>query len=379
MPDSPPPTPLREHCIATQAELEAACQDLATRPRLALDTEFERRTTYYPILALLQLATDRDSLLIDPLQITDWHPFIALLKSDRLVIMHACTEDLEVFRRHFGTLPQNLLDTQIACAFAGHGDGLGYAAMVQKFRGIALNKSQTNSNWLRRPLTSAQQRYARADVQWLLEIHADLERDLSDRGRLSWVQQECAALVAKYRQEPTAAQHWLRIKGLGTLKPSSWPLAYALADWRDQLARHRDKPRGWILKDSELITLAQHRPQDPAALAAAIDRSPRWQRRHADPLLKLTRNPNLPTPPTDPPPTPTAAQRTLIKRCQQQINQCAQTLNIPPNYLATRQQLTNLIHHPQSTTPLTTGWRNQLLGQKLKQIISLTRENQNPP
>ncbi|MEX2366222.1 MAG: ribonuclease D, partial [Pseudohongiellaceae bacterium] len=210
----------QETFVSNQAELEQLCDRLKQSPRLALDTEFERSNTYYPILALMQIASEEESVLIDPLKIDNWAPFSELLQSDILIVMHSCSEDLEVFRRYFGGQPKHLVDTQIACAFAGKGDALGYANMVQAMRGVELDKSETRSDWLKRPLTNAQQEYAREDVRWLLDIYAELEAELEASGRLGWVQQECSLMRDKYLTEPGPEQQWLFLHPRGTTTPA---------------------------------------------------------------------------------------------------------------------------------------------------------------
>lgn len=364
---------LAESYIDSQAGLEEACARLAASSCFALDTEFERRNTYYPILAFMQIATESESILIDPLKISDWLPFVELFNSDRLFVMHSCSEDLEVFRKHFGVQPQRLIDTQIACAFLGKGDALGYANMVLTLRGVELDKSETRSNWLQRPLTESQKAYAREDVRWLLGIYAELEQELVERNRLDWVIEECGRMRDKYLQEPEAAQHWLRVKGLGRINRSAWPLAYALADWREKLCRKLDKPRGWIMKDPELLEIAQRQPRDLNELKRVRGITSITINKNSQSVLDLVNKGDLADPPTQPVPELDPSQRPLLKRCQQLMNDRAEALELSARCIANKQDLTELIQHSVGRTELTsallTGWRKDLIGQELEALV----------
>lgn len=367
---------LQKHYIDNQHDFELACSRMKDSPMIALDTEFERRNTYYPILALLQVANDDESLLVDPLKIEDWNCFTELFASDTLFIMHSCSEDLEVFRKHLGALPSNLMDTQIACAFLGKGDAVGYANMVMMFRDIEIDKSETRSDWLQRPLTQAQQDYAREDVRWLLGIYVELEAELIERERLDWVSEECARMIRRYQQETQAAQQWLRIKGVSRINKDAWSLAYALADWRENLCRKVDKPRGWIMKDPELLDISQRRPQDKQELMRISDVTYATINRNSQEIIELTNNNNLPEPPTEPTPDLDLSQKAILKRCQKLVNNKAESLNLAARFIGNKQDLIALIaiyspaaDEPLDGTPFSSGWRNRLVGKELLAIL----------
>lgn len=360
--------------IDDQESFEQLCSELAACPRLALDTEFERRNTYYPVLALLQIASEEKSILIDPLNIDDWRPLTTLFDSDILFVMHSCSEDLEVFRKHLGTQPRWLMDTQIACAFLGKGDSLGYANMVMTMCQVEIDKSETRSNWLQRPLTPSQQLYAREDVRWLLDICTELEAELSSLGRLEWVQQECAHLRDKYWQEPDIDSQWLRIKGLGRIDSRAWPLAYALANWREERSRKLDKPRGWIMKDPELLEIAQRRPRNRQQLSQIKALSPVTMQRNLDRVLSLTNANDLPEPNSFPAPELSMQERGILKRCQRLVGDKAEQLNMSARCLASKQDISELIQiqdkGPDARSTLKTGWRHEVIGHELDQLIA---------
>nr|MBA2816879.1 Ribonuclease D [Candidatus Pantoea persica] len=149
----------------------AVCQQARQHAAVALDTEFVRTRTYYPQLELIQLFDGEQLVLIDPLTISDWSPFITLLSDSRVKkFLHAGGEDLEVFLHRFGVLPQQMIDTQILAAFSGQPLSWGFVAMVAHFTQTTLDKSEACTDWLARPLTQRQCDYAAADVHYLLPI-----------------------------------------------------------------------------------------------------------------------------------------------------------------------------------------------------------------
>ena len=369
---------LAERHIDHPADFVSACERLADSASLALDTEFERRNTYYPVLALLQIADETQSLLIDPLKIEDWTPLKELFASDVRFVMHSCSEDLEVFRKYLGTQPKNLIDTQIACAFLGKGDALGYAGMVMAMRGIKLDKSETRSNWLQRPLTEAQKSYAREDVRWLLGIYAELELKLQERGRLHWVQEECTQMRDKYWQEADPGSQWLRIKGLSRIDQRAWPLAFALAQWREELSRRLDKPRGWIMKDPELLEISQRRPRNKQDLSRVQGVTQTTLRRNSNAVLALTTAEELSVPGVTPLPELSASERDLLRRCQKIVGDKAEQLRLSARFIANKQDLGELIHlnagRTDLSSALTSGWRYDLVGRELMALIAKSSE-----
>ena len=363
---------LKESDVNTQAELEKLCERLKSSPRLALDSEFERSNTYYPILALLQIASDEELVLIDPLGIDDWSPFAKLLQGDVTVVMHSCSEDLEVFRRYFDSQPSNLIDTQIACAFLGKGDALGYANMVSAMRGIELDKSETRSNWLQRPLSSAQRTYAREDVRWLLGIYAELEEELRASDRFDWVVQECDAMRDKYLQEPVPEQQWLRVKGLGRTNPECWPLVYALVGWRETLSRRLNKPRGWMMKDSELLEIATKKPTTLQQLSEIRGVTPTTLRRNSKAILEIINADSLEQPPNQPVPELEPQQRALLKRLQKFVNDKSEELALSARFIANKNDLSELIQYKAGRARISSlllqGWRFDLVGAELEKL-----------
>src|SRR5690606_29911464 len=179
---------------------------------VAMDTEFVRTETYFPIAGLIQVADGCTSSLIDPLAISDWSPLLALLQAPGVVkVFHACSDDLEVFQHLFAALPAPLFDAQIAAAYLGLDFCMSYSRLVSGLLNVDLPKEETRSDWLQRPLSPRQLQYAVADTQHLAEIYKVLAPRLDQAGLTSWLLEDTAELVANARQLPDPDQAWRKI------------------------------------------------------------------------------------------------------------------------------------------------------------------------
>ncbi len=268
--------------VTTPEQLDTAVFRLQGARHIAIDTEFMRERTYWPQLCLLQVASDSDCCLIDPLAGLDLAPLYAALSDpSRPKILHAARQDLEVLLNASGQVPGPVFDTQVAAALLGLPPQVGYADLVARQLGHSIDKGQTRTDWSRRPLSDAQLAYAADDVHHLLQLYTELAAALAARGRAAWHQEECALLEDPqlYRTEP--AEAWRRLKGLGRLRPAEQAAARALAAWREQRAIASDKPRGWILSDEALYALATLMPASTGDLEQVRRSARRPSRRNA--------------------------------------------------------------------------------------------------
>jgi ribonuclease D len=183
--------------IDTQDGLAEIVDHLVDEPFYALDTEFHRERTYYPKLALLQIAWPEGLALIDPLAV-DLAPLGRLLDSDATAVIHAADQDLEVLELACGTIPTHLFDTQVAAGFLGMSSP-SLATLYERVLGVRVPKADRLSDWLARPLSTTQLEYAASDVAYLLDVHDKLEGDLDGRGRLGWALDECEKVRARAR------------------------------------------------------------------------------------------------------------------------------------------------------------------------------------
>src|SRR5438477_9087666 len=230
---------------------------------IAVDTEFMRERTYWPILCLVQVAGPQEAAAIDALAPgVDLTPLLALMANpDTLKVFHASRQDIEIFFNLSGAVPAPLFDTQIAAMVCGFGDAASYETLVAKLARASLDKASRFTDWAHRPLTERQIRYALADVVHLRTVYERLQHVLAENGRAGWFEEEMADLVdpAIYRSEPAEAWRRFRIRGradrrfLGVLR--------ALAAWREKAAQQRDLPRGRIMRDEAVLEIAAHAPK----------------------------------------------------------------------------------------------------------------------
>ena len=248
--------------ITATADLEAFCARISSEPFITVDTEFMRETTYWPKLCLVQVASERDAAVIDPLAPgMDLSPLLALLADERIVkVFHAARQDIEIFH-NLGVIPRPVFDSQVAAMAAGFGEQIAYDALVRQMLKIEVDKSSRFTDWSRRPLSEAQIVYAAGDVTHLAALYPKLRARLERDGRLSWVAEEMAQLSdpALYDTDPEKA--WRR------LKPRRFTAKYlavfkGVAAWRERTAQERDQPRGRILKDEAIDEVATQAPTD---------------------------------------------------------------------------------------------------------------------
>ena len=249
--------------IETDEALRALLERHSNEPFVAVDTEFRRRDTFYPQVALLQLCWRKNAYLIDPNKISDLESVAALLSNSRLIkLIHSPSEDLEVFDRWLRMTPDPLFDTQRALAVLGRGFGLGYRAMVEMYTGDAISKEETTSDWLKRPLTDRQLSYAALDVSYLRQIGEQLYDACEENQRLSWVLEDTARLILGGRG-PAA-----KFKSAWKMNPREQVILHRMIDWREDEARRLDKPRSWVIPDKAMVSLAKRQPLQMAQLSS---------------------------------------------------------------------------------------------------------------
>jgi ribonuclease D len=346
--------------------LTAFVASAANAPVLALDTEFMREKTYRAELCLVQIAHGANAVCIDPLSIGDLGPLAPLLTSSATIkVMHAARQDLEVMLPAVG-LVQPVFDTQIAAALAGHPAQIGYAELTRRLLGVDLSKAHTRADWSRRPLSAAEQEYALDDVRHLAALRASLLDTLAARGRITWLEEDLAALANADALSVDPQEAWRKVKGLPALDPDRQRLAQSLAAWRERRAIDRNRPRGWIVDDVCLREILVRVPRDAAALAALPEMQESVVRKCGDELLALVREAAIPDPPPPLPrrERPDPALIALVKRLADVSAEVAKTLEISAEVLATRRELEKLATGRRDVS-LLHGWRLEVVGQRL--------------
>ncbi|WP_296234767.1 ribonuclease D [uncultured Pseudomonas sp.] len=363
---------LAEHCAAWQAQ-----------PFVALDTEFMRVDTFYPIAGLLQVSAGDGAYLIDPLRISNWRPFAALLESPTVVkVLHSCSEDLEVFLRLTGSLPTPLFDTQLAAGYLNLGFSMGYSRLVLALLDIELPKGETRSDWLQRPLSELQVRYAAEDVLHLVEVYRALMARLAPQ-KVEWILEDGAELVANLGREIAPEDAWREAKLAWKLSRQQQAVLRALCAWREREARARNQPRNRILREHSLWPLARTQPDNLVTLARIEDMHPKTVRQDGERLLQLIRDaaalPPEQWPEALPEPLPIEASA-LLKKLRVIGQQEGERLDIVPELMLRKKTLEALLktgfpHGPYRLPDSLRGWRRELMGQALLDCLAAEGES----
>ncbi len=254
--------------IADSRELAAFCERQAHAEFIAIDTEFMRDTTYWPLLCVVQIAGPDEAAAIDMLADgLDPAPLFALLTDAQILkVFHSARQDMEIFFYLLGRLPGPIFDSQVAAMVCGFGDSVAYQTLARRLAGARIDKSSRFADWSHRPLTQRQIDYALADVTHLRPIYEKLRKKLKHNGREAWLSEEMAVLTDPdtYRLDPARA--WRRLKPRSTDR-AFLAVLQALAAWREREAQRRDTPRNRVIRDEQLLDIAAHKPEAPEQLA----------------------------------------------------------------------------------------------------------------
>jgi len=339
--------------------------------RIGLDTEFIRERTFWPRLALVQMAVGEDVLLVDalvpgmPAAIAAWLDAPHVLK-----VMHSSSEDLVTFRCACGTLPRPMYDTQVAAALSGFGAGMGYQRLVAQVTGTTLAKGETRSDWMRRPLSPAQLQYAADDVRHLDALYEATLARLRDLGREAWLQEDMArTLELAAADEPERWPH-LALRAAQFLDGSGQRRLLRLLRWREAHARAQDLPRSWVLDNDLAVELSRDPPADAPALQARLDALPKAPRKLGPALWQA-----LSTPLEDEARMPAIAaepDRNAVRRLQDAVAAHSARLGLPDGVLASRKHLEALLESG-SWPLLLAGWRQRELEPVLGPLLAAPR------
>ncbi len=352
------------------AEFVSAIQD---SDWLAVDTEFLREDTYWPILCLIQVAAGDRLACIDPLALSeqDMAPFRELmLDPARIKVFHAARQDLEVFHRSWGALPTPVFDTQIAASMLGHGDQIGYANLVQTVCGIELAKGHTRTDWRTRPLSAHAIEYAADDVRYLGPVYERLLDDLERTGRREWLEEEFKTLCDERLYLPDPDNAWRRVKGYRKLRPKQLAILTGLAEWREQEAVARDRPRRWIMKDEAMVDLARRQPASVEDMADMRDVPPAVRQKHGETIVAIVKSGQDRTPPAmaATPDRLTPAQDAQVDALMALLRARCAEHEMSPAQVATRKHLEALVRGDRDI-PLLKGWRAAMAGRDLEKLL----------
>lgn len=343
---------------------------LVDEERYAIDTEFHRERTYFPQVALVQIADSHGVALVDALSV-DLHPFAKVLDGPGLAVMHAARQDMEVMERSCGTLPARLVDTQLAAGFLGY-TSPSLSTLLERELDVRAPKADRLTDWLRRPLHDAQLTYAAADVAHLLELHTILMDRVEERGRTPWVEEACEELRTEYRGPRDPDEAWRRIKEIRHLRGSALAIAQAVAAWREQRAIETDQTPRFVLSDLGVVGVAAAAPErveDLRSLRGVEGRNLRAGL--AEELLAVVRAAEGTTParpPTSHVPELPSELRPAVPLVSAWVSQRARELELETSLLATRSDLEDLLRGVPEAR-LTQGWRAELVGEPIRRLV----------
>ena len=359
--------------------LKEWCDRWLELPYVAVDTEFVRTETFYPIAGLIQVSDGQHAYLIDPLAIADWAPLVRLLEAPGLIkVFHSCSEDLEVFHHLCGAVPQPLFDTQLAAAYLGMDFSMGYSRLVKSLLNIELAKDETRSDWLQRPLSPTQLQYAADDALHLAQIYELMAPRIEAAGLTSWLLSDTAEQGSHVGvlQDPDLA--YQNIKQAWRLKAPELAILKVLAAWREREARQRDQARNRILRESAMVPIAQRQPDSLQTLSRIEDMHPRSVRHDGETILELIRQgrsvPESEWPKPLPEPLPADANR-LLKSLRKVGQRHAVRLNIAPEVMLRKKVLEAIVRTgypagPYSLPEELNGWRRELMGAELLDVAN---------
>ena len=365
--------------IETEDDLRAFYDEVKACEFLALDSEFHRTNTFYPQAALLQFNDGKHTFLIDPLAISDFSPIRDLLTAPDIVkVVHAASEDLLVFNQLIGVLPRPLFDTQVAASLLGHGLSVGYSNLVNDLLGVELDKGQTRSDWLQRPLSDSQLKYAEQDVVHLASIYLKLRAELSALNRLDWLYQECETALRDAEEFENYDDYYLKVKSVWQLDRKGLAILKSLCCWREQESRKRDRPRNHIVKERALFDIAKWQPKGDDELRRIKEISHRCVKQYGEILLDIVAEVSKldadTYPLTLPKPLPPKAG-TLLKSMKATVRKLASEERVPAELLVRKKEYELIVRskhqHGEYAVPQTmTRWRRELVEEELLKMLN---------
>jgi len=356
--------------VDSEKTLDDVIDSVLGGSRYAIDTEFHREKTYFPKLALVQIRWGTQTALIDPLAV-DPRRLARLFSSEILAVFHAAQQDLEVLRHASLEAPRNIFDCQVAAGFVGFSTP-SLATLVQAVKKTSLSKGDRLTDWLRRPLTDQQCAYAADDVVHLFDLHDELTRQLTELGRIDWVNDACAELASRPTGPQDPSDAWLRLKEVRALKGSARGVAQALAKWREERAMRSDLPPRRVMSDMALLGISQRVPKSVEELANTRGVDDRHlSAEYCKEIMTAVRDGAknsivLPSTENDDVDKFARPALTLITAW---VGELARKHKIDATLLATRSDITAFLRQSPNAR-LREGWRATLIGDDLTRILN---------
>lgn len=357
--------------ISTKEELEAFIEKIAQADWVAIDTEFLREKTYYAKLCLIQIEADDRRACIDPLAIDDMSAFARLMKNQNVTkVLHAAHQDIEIILQLIGETPQPIFDTQVAASVLGIGDQIGYGRLVESMLGVSLSKTQSRTDWSKRPLKKEQIEYAIDDVRYLAELYPIMHHQLASQNRLEWLNKDFAKAIDKETYAIKAEERWKKVRGNHVLKRPQLAVLKELAAWREEQASMINRPRKWVISDDILLDLSRQLPTTVEGIKDIRGVGPNSQKHHETWLELIEKGKNVPQadwPELSRSKKANATQNALIDMLMLVIQIQANKHNITAAVITTRKKVTEMILD--GNTKLTDDWRGSLVNEQLEGVI----------
>jgi ribonuclease D len=354
--------------------LHEFCDRARTHGRIALDTEFMREKTYWARLCLIQLAVGDECAIVDPFELRDLGPLFEVFGDTSVIkVLHAGSQDLEIFYRLSGHAAGPVFDTQVAATLAGFPSQVGYGRLVQDLFDVTIDKSDTFTDWARRPLTPAQVEYALNDVRYLDGAYTELVGRLERDGRAEWLADDFARMADPACYEVVPETQYRRLKRASSLSRRQLGVLMEVAAWREREAMRRDLPRRWIVGDETLVELARRRPDGAAALADVRGLNPRSLGDSGVGLLAAIQQglaiPEGELPRFDRRPRAIVDIEGVVELMGALVRLAASEHGVAVPLLATRADLERLASGDREDSPLLQGWRRSVVGDRLVDLV----------
>ncbi|MGB0895167.1 MAG: ribonuclease D [Parashewanella sp.] len=360
--------------VKDQQSFDDVMNQLIGSELVAIDTEFVRTRSYYAKLGLIQVYNGNVLALIDPVMNIDLTRFWQLLEDENtLKLLHSASEDLEVFAHYGKVQPKPYFDSQIAAALAGLGYGMGYAKLVEECLGVVVDKGESRTDWVKRPLSDKQLAYAANDVFYLFHLFPALKQKLDERNRYGWVLEEGASLCEGRLNAPDIDNAYLKVKNAFQLSPKSLSVLKPLASWRLKTAINKDLAVGFVLKDGVLIDIAKKIPKNFTELLRCSKASEYEVKRHSKAILSSVQLADFENPPEQ---VEVIAYRsdykTSFKATKKVLVQIAEANEVPIELLGSKRYIHELLKWQWSlskeTPKVLFGWRGSLTHHLLNEL-----------
>jgi len=327
--------------IDSGSQLTQLVRKLENEAAIAVDVEADSMYHFKEKVCLIQMATANVNVVIDPFVIKDLSALNPIFKrKDIQKIFHGADYDVRSLYRDFTISINNLFDTELASRFLGF-PGTGLEAVLKKKFAITLDKKFQRKDWSKRPLPREMIAYAAEDARYLLPLARDLKAELKEKGRLSWVDEECE-ILSKVRPNTNDAQPlYLSFKGAGKLTPGSLAILEALLQYRRKIARKKDRPLFRIISSHSLLDLAETKPTDLKQLEKSGNMYGRQVLAVINSAMQIP-NKDLPVYPRRKAPRVPAAAAERVKSLRKWRDRQSKKLSMDPSLILTKSLISAL-------------------------------------